>query len=282
MIAKHDPDERPSAGPRPDDHRLGGHAAAPPGGGNPSGPHPAVHGGPRSRLRVFGAPRVTAASVRPAARQGSQPRTRSPSARHAAAGPTAPRGPQRAEAPDPLPHRGPQDAARRPRPGPVGDLDPDSTVPGNDRDRDRRPGSTRAAMPDSVTEDLADQQDGHIPARMPGTEHLPDESAAARARSARPPGKRRALPDRHPGHHRTRALPLPAPALGSIRAVGRGHTRMHARLRAACQAWTTRPRGRSAAVRETADGANRPSEMCTPTVLTARTPVRHTSVDSAI
>ena len=60
-----------------------------------------------------------------------------------------------------------------------------------------------------------------------------------------------------------------------------GHTRMHARLRAACQAWTTRPRGRSAAVRETADGANRPSEMCTPTVLTARTPVRYTSVDTA-
>jgi hypothetical protein len=30
-----------------------------------------------------------------------------------------------------------------------------------------------------------------------------------------------------------------------------------------------------------ADGAHRPSELCTPTALTARTPVRYTSVDSA-
>jgi hypothetical protein len=43
---------------------------------------------------------------------------------------------------------------RRPRPGPVGDLAPDSAVPGNDRDRDPLPGSTRTAMPDTVTEDL--------------------------------------------------------------------------------------------------------------------------------
>jgi hypothetical protein len=57
---------------------------------------------------------------------------------------------------------------RRPRPGAVGDLDPDDAVPGDDRDRDRLPGSTRAAVPDRITEDLADQQDGHIPARVPG------------------------------------------------------------------------------------------------------------------
>jgi hypothetical protein len=101
---------------------------------------------------------------------------------------------------------------RRPRPGPVGDLDPDSTVPGNDRDRDRLPGSTRAAMPDTITEDLADQQNGHIPARVPRTEYLRDEGAGG-PRPLRQPGKSYALPDRHPGHHRTRPS-LPAPARG--------------------------------------------------------------------
>ena len=43
---------------------------------------------------------------------------------------------------------------RRPRPGAVGDLDPDDAVPGNDRDRNRLPRRTRAAMPDRITEDL--------------------------------------------------------------------------------------------------------------------------------
>src|SRR3954447_12312689 len=35
-------------------------------------------------------------------------------------------------------------------------------------------------------------------------------------------------------------------------------------------------------VRGNADGAHRPSQLCTPSVLTARTPVRYASVDSAI
>ena len=48
-------------------------------------------------------------------------------------------------------------------------------------------------MPDRITENLADQQDGHIPARVPGTEYLRDERRAARARSARPADKRHAL-----------------------------------------------------------------------------------------
>src|ERR1017187_10227442 len=64
---------------------------------------------------------------------------------------------------------------RRPRPGPVGDLDPDGAVSGDDRDRDRLPGSTRPAVPDTVAEDLADQQDGHLSARVPGAEYLRDE-----------------------------------------------------------------------------------------------------------
>jgi hypothetical protein len=57
-------------------------------------------------------------------------------------------------------------------------------------------------VPDRITEDLPDQQDGHIPARVPRAENLTDERAGGRARSARPAGKRHALPDRHPGHHR--------------------------------------------------------------------------------
>jgi hypothetical protein len=96
---------------------------------------------------------------------------------------------------------------RRPLPGPVGDLDPDDAVPGPDRDRDRLPGSTRAAMPDGITEDLADQQDSHVSARVPGAEYLRDECSGC-PRPLRPPGKRHALPDRRPGHHRT-ALPRP-------------------------------------------------------------------------
>src|SRR6266404_3454460 len=78
---------------------------------------------------------------------------------------------------------------RRPRPGPVGDLDPDDAVPGNDRYRDRLPRSARAAMPDRITEDLADQQDRHISARVPGAEHLRDECSGG-PRPLRPPGKR--------------------------------------------------------------------------------------------
>jgi hypothetical protein len=35
---------------------------------------------------------------------------------------------------------------RRPRPSAIGDLDPDDAIPGPDRNRDRFPGSTRAAM----------------------------------------------------------------------------------------------------------------------------------------
>jgi hypothetical protein len=42
----------------------------------------------------------------------------------------------------------------RPLPGSVGDLDPDHAVLHPDRDRDRLPGSTRAAVPDRITEDL--------------------------------------------------------------------------------------------------------------------------------
>ena len=121
--------------------------------------------------------------------------------------------------------RGPQ--LRRPRPGAVGDLDPDDAIPGPDRDRDRFPGSSRAAVPDTVTEDLAHQQDSHISARVPRAEYLGDENAGG-PRPLRPPGKCHALPDRHPGHHRTRPSPA-APSRETSRAAG-GRRDMHAHL----------------------------------------------------
>ena len=100
---------------------------------------------------------------------------------------------------------------RRPRPGSVGDLDPDGAVSGDYRNRDRFPGSGRAGVPDTVAEDLADQQDGHVSARVPGAEYLRDERPGG-PRPLRSPGKRHALPDRrHPGHHRTRPSRPPRP-----------------------------------------------------------------------
>src|SRR5207244_7867572 len=61
---------------------------------------------------------------------------------------------------------------RHPRAAPVGDLDPDDTVPGPDGHRDRLSWSTRPAMPDAVAEQLpVHQQRGVIPARVPEAEH---------------------------------------------------------------------------------------------------------------
>ena len=113
---------------------------------------------------------------------------------------------------------------RRPRPGAIGDLDPDDAVPGPDRDRDRLPRSTRAAVPDRITEDLADQQDRVISAWMPGPSTSETNARAARARSARPASvtlsRTAALPSPHP--------PFPGrPAPGNW--PGSGRTQGHAR-----------------------------------------------------
>ncbi len=68
----------------------------------------------------------------------------------------------------------------------IGHLHPDKTVPRADRDRDCPARSARPAVPDAVAEQLAHQQGGVIPARVPGTEHPPTNARATRARSARP------------------------------------------------------------------------------------------------
>jgi hypothetical protein len=155
----------------------------------------------------------------------------------------------------------------RPRPRPVGDLDPDDALTGTDRDCDRLPGSARTAVPHRITEDLTDQQFSIISARVLRAENQADECAGG-PRPLRAPGKRHALPDRHPGHHRTCPSPA-APPRETDRASG-GRRDMHAQLGRERQADATgsarttsvaRPWSRppSVAVRETADGAHRPS-----------------------
>ncbi len=109
---------------------------------------------------------------------------------------------------------------RRPRPGAVGHLDPDDAVPGPDRDRDRLPGSTRAGVPDTVAEDLADQQDSRVSARVPRPQYLTDERARG-PRTLRPSRKRHGLPDRPPSHQRTRLPGRPRP--GKSRGPPGGH-----------------------------------------------------------
>jgi hypothetical protein len=122
---------------------------------------------------------------------------------------------------------------RRPRPGSVGDLDPDGAVCGDDRDH--LPGSTRPAVPDTGAEDLADHQDGHVPARVPGAEYLKDECPGA-PRPLRPPSKRHALPDH------TLAITAPVlpgrPAPGTRLDSGRSQD-MHAQLCRELQVGTT-------------------------------------------
>jgi hypothetical protein len=89
---------------------------------------------------------------------------------------------------------------RRPRPGAVGGLDPNDA--GSGPDRDRLPRSTRAGVPDRITEDLANQRDRVIPHGCPGSSTSKTNERGARAR---PP---RALPDRRRAHHLP-ALPRP-------------------------------------------------------------------------
>jgi hypothetical protein len=79
---------------------------------------------------------------------------------------------------------------RHPLPAQFGDNDADDVVPRPDRERDRLAGSTRAAVPDTIDE-------SSLPAAWPrprtdgqGLEHPGNTNArAARARSARPPGR---------------------------------------------------------------------------------------------
>ena len=87
---------------------------------------------------------------------------------------------------------------RHPWPAPVGDHNPDNAVLGPDRDRDRLPGSTRAAMPDTVDERPVHQQrtDARGLAAPPRTRGpaAPAPPAPQASRSPGPP----AQPSTHP------------------------------------------------------------------------------------
>jgi len=127
-------------------------------------------------------------------------------------------------------------------------------------------------MPDTIAEQLAHQQGGVIPARVPGTEHPADERAGD-PRPLRPPGHRHALPDLPPSYQRTR-LPRPPPPPGNHRGRQAGCTGMHARLSGSRQAETRDRRGPSVAVRgKPTVHTDRPSGW-TPSVICPWTP-RH-------
>ena len=112
---------------------------------------------------------------------------------------------------------------RRPRPGAVGDLDPNDAGSGSDRDRDRLPRSTRAGVPDRITEDLANQRDRVIPHGCPGSSTSKTNERGARAR---PPASR--SPGPPPRSSPTRPSP-PAPPPETSRAAS-GRRDMHAQL----------------------------------------------------
>jgi hypothetical protein len=112
-------------------------------------------------------------------------RTRPPSARRAAATPTAPPGPQPAEAPAAFRTPASTGQLRHPRAAAIGHLHTDKTVPGPDRDRDRPARSARPAMPDAVAEQLPSRA-ASSPHGCPGPSTPTANARATRARSARP------------------------------------------------------------------------------------------------
>ena len=115
-----------------------------------------------------------------------------------------------------------------------------------------------------LTQRLVHEQCCHIPALVPRAKH-PVHECAGDPRTLRPPRKRHGLPDR-PSHQRNRPSP-PAPARGSVRAVGRAHTGMHPRLGGARQA------GHAASVARPWPSAE--SRRCTPTATTVHTDRRN-------
>jgi len=134
--------------------------------------------------------------------RGATARTRSPSARRTAATPTAPRGPQRAEAPGRLPRHGPQDAANQQ------DRVISARVPRAEYLRDERAGGPRPLRPPA-----------RQASRSPGPPPRP---------SPHPPFPARPAPGNRPGSGRTQgharsALPRTSSrAPRRLRRPGRG------------------------------------------------------------
>jgi hypothetical protein len=105
------------------------------------------------------------------------------------------------------------------------------------------------------------------PQGCPGPSTPSTNARATRARSARPAS---VTVSRTAPAISSTALPCPH-RHGEGSGPSGGRTGMHARLGGARQAWTRRQRGPSVAVRGNADGAYRPSQLRTPTVVSART-----------
>ena len=129
-------------------------------------------------------------------------RTRSPSARRAAATPNAPQGLNELEPPAAFGVMARRPQLWQPGTAAISDFHPDSAGAGCYRYRDRLPGKTRAAVPDAVAEKLAREQDSIIPAGVPRAKHRANE----RADNPRPvpsPGDPHALPNFRLTHQRT-------------------------------------------------------------------------------
>ena len=178
---------------------------------------------------------------------GAAARTRSPSARHAAATPTAPRGPQRAEAPAAFRIPASKVKLRHLRAAAIGRLHPDKTVPRADRDRDRPVRSARPAA-------------GHYcrTARSPAGWRHPRTGARDRASRRRTRGRPAPAPPARPATvtlSRISGPAISAPAFpgrlspADHRGRQAGCTGMHARLSGSRQAGTRDRRGPSVAVR---------------------------------
>ena len=127
---------------------------------------------------------------------------------------------------------------RHSRAAAIGDLHPDNAGAGRDRDRDRLPGKTRAAVPHAVAEKLGHEQGSVIPAGVPRAEHRAHERAG-NPRSLPPPGNTHALPNRRPSHQRT-CLPVRPGKSAGPRA---GAREMHAHLSRQRQAKYASPAG---------------------------------------
>jgi hypothetical protein len=114
--------------------------------------------------------------------------------------------PATSPSPGHLPRHPRQDEAPLLR-GPLRSVTSTRTKSGPDRDRDRLSRIARAAVLDAIAGQLPGyQQDGDIPARVHRAGH-PVREPAGDPRPRRPPRIRHALPNRYPGHQRTRPSP---------------------------------------------------------------------------
>jgi hypothetical protein len=223
-----------------DNHRtLDRYLFGVPGGLGTAGPTGSITFGDSGRRRGVWPP-----ALRPGPRplpggdaSGAAARTRSPPGpprRHPTARPA-----RRQMAPRPPPASRPAGLSCGTRSATTGDPGPDTPASRDDRERGRPPGNARAAVPQPIAGQRAHQQDGGI--TRTGALAGPSGCNADGPAPVCPPA-------------------FPAARVPGNRADHWAAARVrHARLRRSPHARTRRQRGLSVAVRETADGAHRPS-----------------------